>query len=150
MKSKPDRILIIGYGNELRSDDAIGRHAARELARRGIAAIEVHQLTPELAERLSQVDLACFIDASASLAPGEIRLRTVQESGDGILDHYFAAGSLLRLCRDIYGRAPHAFLITAGGQSFGAGMGLSRAAFDAVQKIVTVCTAQVIREPVAL
>jgi hydrogenase maturation protease len=143
MKSRPDRILIIGYGNELRSDDAIGRHAARELARRGAAAIEAQQLAPELAEQLSQVDLACFIDASASLAPGEIRLRTVQESRDGILEHHVTAGSLVRLCRELYGCAPRAFLITAGGQSFEVGMGLSRAALDAVQKIVTICTAQV-------
>ena len=46
-------LLIIGYGSELRSDDAAGVVAARELARYGLRAIPVHQLTPDLAESVA-------------------------------------------------------------------------------------------------
>ena len=136
MKSEPERILIVGYGNELRSDDAVGRHAARELGRGGIAAIDVHQLAPELTEPLSEVDLVYFIDASTALAPGAVQVRAIEETSSGILDHHVAPGGLLRLCRELYGRAPRALLITIGGQSFEFGIGLSQPAMQAVQEVV--------------
>src|SRR5271169_1528567 len=52
------RTLIIGYGNPLRSDDGFGWHAGRLLAQsladQDAKIITCHQLTPELAETLSQ------------------------------------------------------------------------------------------------
>src|SRR5580704_15594719 len=51
------RTLVIGYGNPLRSDDALGWHASRLLAQalagQEVDVITCHQLTPELAEPLS-------------------------------------------------------------------------------------------------
>jgi hydrogenase maturation protease len=61
------RILIIGYGNPLKSDDGLGWHAAQELSREltppGVKVIRAHQLTPELAEEASTAELVLFIDA---------------------------------------------------------------------------------------
>ncbi|HEU5101426.1 MAG TPA: hypothetical protein VFU22_20525, partial [Roseiflexaceae bacterium] len=62
----PRSIVVIGYGNELRGDDAIGMIVAEQVASRGwpnVCAIATRQLLPELAEDLARVGLAIFVDA---------------------------------------------------------------------------------------
>src|SRR5579872_2398967 len=70
-------VLIIGYGSWLRGDDAAGRLAARRLAERGFDAVDVHQLTPELADRVASAGTVVFLDADAGLAPGAVTVRPV-------------------------------------------------------------------------
>ena len=53
--------LIIGYGSPLRGDDAAGPIAARQLAQQGFHALDVHQLTPELAEPVAKARMVPFI-----------------------------------------------------------------------------------------
>lgn len=63
-----ERMLIVGYGNRLRSDDGLGVLAAEQLLRAGpVEGTEIlacRQLTPEFAESISQVETVLFIDAS--------------------------------------------------------------------------------------
>ena len=61
------RLLVIGYGNELRGDDGVGPRVARAVSDwrlPGVTALAVHQLAPELAEPLSLSDAAVFVDAA--------------------------------------------------------------------------------------
>jgi hydrogenase maturation protease len=136
MRSRHDGILIIGYGNMLRGDDAAGPRAARRLRRRGIPAIDAHQLTPELAETVSRAALVVFIDASVDAPPGEIRVTPVWDSRRAVVDHHAGPGGLLRLTRDVYGRAPKALLISIGADSFELGRPLSKAVARAVRRVV--------------
>ncbi len=65
-RSLNQSILVMGYGNMLRSDDGVGQQVARAVAKweiPNVDAIAVHQLTPELAERLTKTDIAIFVDA---------------------------------------------------------------------------------------
>src|SRR4029079_16715395 len=75
------RLLIIGYGNRLRGDDAAGYLAAESLRTLLIAPdieiLAVHQLTPELAEPIAVAGRVIFLDAAASGTPGEIVERSV-------------------------------------------------------------------------
>ena len=135
MRSRRDGILIIGYGNMLRGDDAAGPRAARRLRRRGVPAIDVHQPTPELAETVSRAALVAFIDASVDPPPGEIRVTPVWDSRS-VVDHHAGPGGLLRLARDVYGRAPKALLISIGADSFELGRPLSKAVAHAVRRVV--------------
>ena len=60
------KILIIGYGNTLRSDDGAGQRVAELVAEwklPNMRSLPVHQLTPELAEPISQAELVIFVDA---------------------------------------------------------------------------------------
>lgn len=62
-------ILIIGYGNTLRGDDAAGQIVALEIAKQNynnVKCLAVHQLTPELAEDISKVSKVIFVDALIS------------------------------------------------------------------------------------
>jgi hydrogenase maturation protease len=123
-------VLIVGYGNSLRGDDAMGLVAAERLG--GLA---VHQLTPELAERIAQADAVVFLDADATLPPGEISVRVV-EPADTTLDHHATPAGLLRLSQAVYGAAPKARLIGMGGEDFELREGLSAAAKRAVELAV--------------
>jgi len=56
-----DGVLVIGYGSELRGDDAAGPTAARRLRSTGLSALDVHQLTPEIAERSAAARVVFFL-----------------------------------------------------------------------------------------
>lgn len=60
-------ILVIGYGNTLRGDDAVGPLVAEQVAIWNwpdVRSLPVHQLTPELAAEIAQVEAVFFIDAA--------------------------------------------------------------------------------------
>jgi len=136
------KVLIIGYGNPLRSDDGFGWHAsrliARELAGHDVEVITCHQLTPELAEPLSQSSQAIFIDADAEGEPGEIHSREVlpQAPTSSALTHTCSPAGLLASAAQLYGRSPQAVLITVSAQAFDFGDSLSSIVSAALPKVV--------------
>jgi hydrogenase maturation protease len=115
------KTLIIGYGNPLRGDDAVGPLVASRLG-----GIVVHQLNPELAEPLAAASLAIFIDARQDLSPGSIEICPIE--GSRVLTHHCTPAYLVQLARDVYGRAPHALLVGIGAESFECGASLSQSA----------------------
>jgi len=119
--------LILGYGNCLRGDDAVGPCLATMLG--GLA---VQQLVPELAERLAAEERVVFIDARADLAPGEVQMMPVD--GESASTHWCSPGWLLRLALEVYGKAPEAVLIGIGAESFDLGAPLSAAARQGMEK----------------
>jgi hydrogenase maturation protease len=127
--SEPAVILVIGYGNELRGDDGLGPAVAEAVAAIGLPDVEclaVHQLVPELAERLADARLAVFVDAR--VGPGEQAVEVTRiktgESG-GLMAHAADPRALLALARAVYGRAPEAWLVAVTGCHFEFGDGLS-------------------------
>ena len=118
-------VLVIGYGNVLRGDDGVGWAAARRLARRLprrlASVLMVHQLLPELAEPISRAQRAIFIDADHRLAPGEVCQTAIGplDQAGGTIGHHQSPGGLLRLARDLYGRAPAALVFSIGAANFG-------------------------------
>jgi hydrogenase maturation protease len=118
------RVLVIGFGNPLRADDALGWQAIRELAGRpadpDVRLMTCHQLTPELAADLSGVDLVIFIDARADSQPGLLSCEPMfpvkkQESS---FSHQLDIPSLLACAQILFGHAPRAFLLSVGAFSF--------------------------------
>src|SRR5215831_10583842 len=117
--TRPERkVLVIGYGNPLRGDDAVGPFVASRLG-----GIVVHQLTPELAEPLASADLAIFIDARNDLLPGAVDVRPL--GGSPVMTHYCTPAYVLHLARQVYGRAPESVLVGIGAESFEWGAPLS-------------------------
>jgi len=134
--------LIIGYGNPLRSDDGVGWQAGRllapALAGQDARVITCHQLTPELAEPLSQCRRAVFIDADANGRPGEIHRRRgrPQPPVASSFTHTCSPAGLLASARQLYGRCPQAIVITVSAQSFDYGEALSPVVAAALPKVV--------------
>jgi hydrogenase maturation protease len=137
--------LILAYGNPLRGDDGVGWHAAQwiEQALPGQATVmALHQLTPELAETLSQYERAIFIDAQVgtgepgpvaachlrALAPGEITAQA--------LTHHVTPQDLLTAAQILYGHAPTAHLLTIDAYDFSYREGLSPPVAAARSRVV--------------
>lgn len=112
--------LIIGYGNPLRSDDALGQMLAEALG--GIA---VAQLNPELAENIAHADLVIFIDACYGETAGEIDYARLRPNKDAPISHYSSPSALLSAAQALYGNVPPAYLISITGASFDYGDRLS-------------------------
>lgn len=112
------RALVIGYGNRLRGDDGVGTTIAEIVETwqmPGVGTITPHQLTPELADSLSQVDMALFIDASWNLLAGEVSVTPVcSVEHELIVSHYATPSGLLSLARSLYGCAPDAWWVQIG------------------------------------
>jgi hydrogenase maturation protease len=128
------QILIIGYGNSLRGDDAVGCLAAEELRQHyhdnpNVQVIASHQLTPEMAEDISRCDFVIFLDASSSAEPGKIWQAPVLPKAEPAgFTHQLTPASLLSAAEKLYGRVPEAACITLAGWSFKLDNKLSRRA----------------------
>ncbi len=115
-------ILVIGYGNTLRTDDGVGRHAAERLADDprldGVSVIGRHQLTPELALDVSRADLVVFVDASRRRSAGTFTVEPMERTGHRAgWSHHLDPSSLLDLTEELYGRVPDAFVVSVGVES---------------------------------
>ncbi|MBP8976744.1 MAG: hydrogenase maturation protease [Bacteroidetes bacterium] len=101
-------VLVIGYGNTLRSDDGAGVRAAEIIAQRmnDINVLCVHQLTPELAESLAEASLAFFLDAEVGSTTLTISTLTPQSNDSNASPHSMNPQSLLAMSLALYGSAP--------------------------------------------
>ncbi|MGB8062702.1 MAG: hydrogenase maturation protease [Candidatus Sulfotelmatobacter sp.] len=140
------RVLIIAYGNPLRSDDGVAWHAVEALQQKfSPAEIEIaclHQLSPELAETLSRFRFVIFVDAASSPEghPGEIRVEDLggkdpADSGSPFF-HALSPNAVIRLAETLYGAKPRAFALTVAGQNFDHGESLSPAVAAALPHLV--------------
>lgn len=117
------RALIIGYGSDLRGDDALGPRAAAlleaRLAGRGTRVMARASLTPELAHDVSLADRVIFIDCDATLPPARIERRTVAAADDAdAMVHFLDPPGLLGWAKRLFGAAPPAVLFVMGGATF--------------------------------
>jgi hydrogenase maturation protease len=143
-KNEP-RILIIGLGNPLRSDDGLGWRAAQELSRMNlpqpIQIITQPQLTPELSLAASQADLVVFIDASQADAPGKIRCEPVVPAFErGAFSHELSPSGVLGLAEELYGTAAQGYLVSMGAKCFDHGERLSESVIAALPQLITQVT----------
>lgn len=117
-------VLIIGYGNSIRGDDAFGRIVAERLEDDPPGAeIEIlsrHLLTPELAEQVRDSSLVIFVDAAADGAVGQVRCRRIEPDPKASLSmaHHLEPGGLLLWTQQAYQVVPEAFVVSTRGVAF--------------------------------
>jgi hydrogenase maturation protease len=124
------RVLVLGYGNPLRSDDGLGWRIAVELFRanasRDVLVLPCHQLTPDLAETASLAETVIFVDCSHKGEPGKIHCEEVRsQSGPASFTHDLSPAALLDLAAELFGVCPRAYLFTVCGECFDPGENLS-------------------------
>jgi hydrogenase maturation protease len=114
-KSKTGDFLVIGYGNTLRSDDGVGAKVAdavAELTLPGVVALVRHQLTPELAETISEARAVVFVDAAADTST-EVQVRQLEPAeGAQLMTHAADPRTLLAMAKQLFGRCPPAWWLT--------------------------------------
>ena len=123
------KILILGIGNTLRSDDGVGCRLADELSRElqseDVQIIATHQLMPETSEAVSRAERVLFIDATSCGEPGTLELKQIAPGCSSRRTHDLRPPELLQLAQDLYGHYPSAWQLTIAGESFNAGDRLS-------------------------
>lgn len=115
MPQKSPQFLIIGYGNTLRSDDGVGQVVAMEVEKWNLPQVRslyLHQLTPELAEKIVKFETVIFIDAC--LNSNKVELKQVKNltSVNHNSGHSLSPEYLLYLSNFLYQKTPKAWLIT--------------------------------------
>lgn len=130
------RIVLFGYGNPSRGDDALGpmllERAEAWLADRPDLIVELvpdFQLQIEHALDLQDRDLALFLDADVACA-APFGFRRAEPSQDAsYTTHELSPGAVLHVCREITGQAPPpTFILSVRGERFELGESLSPAA----------------------
>jgi hydrogenase maturation protease len=112
---KGARLLIIGYGNELRRDDGVGAKVAAAAAEWNLPRIEAivcQQLTPELTEQITSAAHVVFVDAAVGAA-GAVQIREIEpDEKSQVMTHATNPRSLLALAKQAFGRCPPASWLT--------------------------------------
>jgi hydrogenase maturation protease len=134
------KVLVIGYGNPLRGDDAAGQVVARSVEEWHVPNVKVltlDQLAPELAEDLARATTVFFVDASVDVTLGHPRVQEIQASESAISSsHHSSPKDLLSLTKQLYETIPRAYLIAIPTQSFDVREGLSAKAQYGVEKVL--------------
>ena len=92
--------LVIGYGNDLRSDDGAGRVVADRIAALGIPGVSTRslsQLTPELSLEIAGTTRVVFVDASIDVAETTVTPVVADTNEQSTWTHYTTPGSLLAM-----------------------------------------------------
>jgi hydrogenase maturation protease len=155
-RSMPN-VLIIGYGNRMRTDDAVGAEAADRLAESyrddpRVRVMSSHQLMPEMASDIAEAEFLLLLDADAGGVPGAITKTVVTARADECsFTHNCTPAALLFAARSLYGHTPKAVSLTLAAASFDVGMGLSPTAsrrlpdfLEAARQIVSAWQARVV------
>jgi hydrogenase maturation protease len=133
------KVLIIGYGNTLRGDDAAGIRAVELIAKRHpeIESVCMHQLMPELAEQIAENEIVFFCDADVNVKQPNVRLIVPSNEMDQPRTHFISPESLLRLSQQLYQRMPlKAFIIGIPASQFEFSEELSELTKKAVEESV--------------
>ncbi len=130
--------LVIGYGNTLRSDDGIGvrvAEAVNDWHFPGVRSLARHQLTPELAAELAQVDLVIFVDACQDTNSNNVKLHPLKPSASiNFKSHYSDPRALLSLTQALFGNYPQAWWLIVPGVDFQLGDRLSPLAKQGIDR----------------
>ena len=122
-------ILVIGYGNELRGDDAIGLRVAEAVAAwqlPGVRALAVPQLTPELSEDIAAARQVVFVDATTEPVIHDVQVRPLDARAvDSAGSHRSDPAGLLALAQAVFGRTPPAWFMAVAATDFAFGAPLS-------------------------
>lgn len=137
-------ILIIGYGNPLRGDDAAGRLVAEAVAdwdHPQMQSLSVHQLTPELAADIAAARRVVFVDAfvCATESPPEVTLTPLTldiaaPPASVYSAHAAAPHELLAMAQALFGATPEACFCAIPACCFEPGAPLSSMAAKGVQQ----------------
>jgi hydrogenase maturation protease len=115
VEASSGRDLLIGIGNPLRGDDGVGPLLLEELAqdwngwRTASAELKaVHQLTPELALAVADVQRVLFVDACVVSVRSGPWIETLAVAGDpvgcdSLGSHQLAPATLVALAHTLYG-----------------------------------------------
>ena len=101
--------IIVGYGNELRGEDAFGVDVVKELEKKSLKEtklISTFLLTPELVLELLDADEIIFIDAAYSEQNQYALASLVLEESESNLSYNLTPKSVMQMLQSLYNLTP--------------------------------------------
>lgn len=144
------QMLIIGYGNSLRTDDGAGIVMAQKMARHFDAEglptrlITETQLLPEMAADISaqNINSVVFVDTGIQANNQQVEIRKIDiDTPTASTGHQLYPSALLLYASLLYGRNPQAWLVTIPGVNFAHGESFSPTVNEAIEDYRTVAHA---------
>jgi len=124
-------LLVFGYGNPSRGDDALGPLSLERLAALNFSHVELltdFQLQVEHAVDLQGRERVLFIDASVSCTPPYDFSQLGAQKDTSYSSHAMSPAAVLHAFLELYGPPPPAYLLAVRGERFELGEPLSEAA----------------------
>jgi hydrogenase maturation protease len=136
------KILVYGYGNPGRQDDALGVMLAQRveewIKRKKLGGITVdtnYQLNIEDATLVAEHDVVIFTDASMEKQVNDFVVSQVKPNNKtSFTMHAVNPGFILDICRKMYKRTPETFLIHIRGYEWELKEGVTAAATKNLEK----------------
>lgn len=132
-------ILVVGYGNDLRSDDSAGRIVASRIEAMALPRVVVRsqsQLTPELALDITRADLVVFVDADVDCERMTVQPVQTDPPGSQSMSHHTDPATLLLLAEDLGRVPPDAYVVSIPASNLELGFELSRRTAAATEEAV--------------
>ena len=139
--------LVIGYGNDLRSDDGAGRAVADRIDALGLPDVAVRsviQLTPELALDIAGVDTVVFVDASVEVSETTADPVVAESLDPSATSHFSTPGTLLSITATVGAVPGRAVAIAIPVTDIGLGMELTPMTEMGVAEAVEMITALIV------
>ncbi len=137
----PAALLVIGYGNTLRSDDGVGPRVVEAICALqlpNVQTLSCDLLTPELADPVSKAKAVIFVDAALD-APREVQMRPLAPAESSqVMGHAADPRTILALARDVFGHTPRAWWLTIPIENTAIGEQLSPLAQEGLRTAVEV------------
>jgi hydrogenase maturation protease len=108
-------LLVIGYGNSLRSDDGVGprvAEAVEALKLPGVRTLDCQLLSPEYADPIARARRVIFVDAAVDQMDGVKFRKLAPGDTSQLMAHAADPRTMLALARDVFGRTPEAWWLT--------------------------------------
>jgi hydrogenase maturation protease len=111
---------------------------AAELPAASAQVLNCQQLVPEMAQAVSRAKLVIFIDADLQLPAGQVVRWSVGASEDAVktFPHSLSPQGIVQLARQLFSRAPQAWVYSVGAADFNCGDHLSPKLQKALPKLV--------------
>ena len=141
----PERVIVIGIGNDMRGDDGVGIHVVRQLTPYALQDVQVIEASGEgtaLMDAWSDTETAILVDAVLSGAePGtvyrlDLQGKPVPSSLRAYSTHAFGVAQAVELARTLDSLPPRLILYGIEGTAFDFGASLSPTVARAAQKVV--------------
>ncbi len=123
-----DKILIFGYGNPGRHDDALGSLFIQRVQQsnfKNVYADADYQLNIELGAELTNYDKVIFVDALREGEEPFCLTRVFPSKNITFTTHSINAESILAICEEYFGSAPETWMLGIKGYDFTIGEGIT-------------------------
>ena len=137
--------IVIGIGNPLRGDDALGyvvvnafneKYGEGELA--DVDCFHMQQLGLELLPYFEDCEVLIFVDASVKVDEGVLQMELIEPGSmvDNPVSHFFDPETLLSSTYALYQAHPKTYLLSVGASDFEIREGLSEKIEASVPKVL--------------